>query len=200
MDDGLSLPPPLELALAYAPASARERWRGLLALDRRLQRIALGAREAVLAQIKLAWWRERFAMPAARWPGGEPLLAALHAWEPQRAALAGLVDGWEGLVGAEADAAAVGTLVEARAQACAALADLLGHGDAVGETLAVARIWARRDLAGRLGFGSGPPEIPPIRLPRAMRPLAVLAELARSGEGGAALRLARAVRVGLLGR
>ena len=200
MDDGLSLPPPLELALAYAPASARERWRGLLALDCRLGRIALGAREPVLAQIKLAWWRERLAMPAAQWPPGEPLLAALHAWDPQRAALAGLVDGWEGLVGAEADAAAVGTLVEARAQACAALADLLGHGEAADEVLGLARVWARRELAGRLGFVSGPLATPPIRLPRAMRPLLVLVELARSGEGGAALRLARAVRVGLLGR
>ena len=84
------LPPPLRLAVTYAPRRARLAWAALLVLDRRLARVALAAGEPVLGQIRLAWWRDRFAEPASAWPSGEPLLAALHGWDGDRAALVAL--------------------------------------------------------------------------------------------------------------
>ena len=106
-----TLSPLTRLALAYAPRTARPAWLAVLALDQRLAGIVRSAREPLLAQIKLAWWRERLAEPVARWPQGEPLLSALAAWDGQAAALVALVAGWEAvLVGngpIEADIAAL---------------------------------------------------------------------------------------------
>ena len=51
----------------------------------------------MLAQIRLAWWREMFGRPASDWPAGEPLLAQLAAWDAERAGLAALADGWEAM-------------------------------------------------------------------------------------------------------
>ena len=73
------LTPPERLALAYAPAQMRPLWAGFLALDRRLADAAREGRDAIMIQLRLAWWRDRFAQPAAEWPAGEPLLALLHA-------------------------------------------------------------------------------------------------------------------------
>ena len=55
----LGLTPLHRLALAYAPAASRGAWLGFLALDMRLAAIVRAAREPMIGQIKLAWWRER---------------------------------------------------------------------------------------------------------------------------------------------
>ena len=52
-----TLAPMHRLALAYAPAEARPAWAGLLALDARLAGVVRAAREPVLGQLRLAWWR-----------------------------------------------------------------------------------------------------------------------------------------------
>ncbi|MET0180074.1 MAG: squalene/phytoene synthase family protein [Novosphingobium sp.] len=193
--------PPERLAVAYAPVSARPAWIGLLALDRRLARVALAAREPMLAQLRLAWWRDRFRAPAGDWPAGEPLLAVLAAWEGERAALERLVDGWEGAIGGEADEAALAALVAARAGAVAALARVVG----VPPSRAIedrARHWAAASLPaplnGRVSLGTT--AVPP--LPRAMRPLAVLAGLAdgQASGPGRVRALGRIIRLGLTGR
>ena len=195
------LPPPLQLAVAYAPARARADWTALLTLDRRLARMALAAGEPVLAQIKLAWWRDRFAEPVSAWPKGEPLLAALRGWDAERAALEGLVDGWEGLVGFDLDRSAIAVCAQRRAAARVALDRLLG-GKAVEAVGIVAQRWALVDLAERLGEPE--PEltspVAAVRLPRAMRPLVVLDGLARYGNGSAWSALARTIRLGMIGR
>lgn len=193
------LPPPVRLAVAYAPAAARGAWAALLVLDQRLARTALAAGEPVLAQIKLAWWRDRFAEPASAWPKGEPLLAALREWDGERAALEGLVDGWEGLVGSDLDRAAIPACAEARVAALMALERLLG-GNSAEAVEAVARRWALADLALRLGEEAPDVPAPAVRLPRAMRPLVVLDGLVRQ-DGAAGWRaLARTMRLGMLGR
>jgi phytoene synthase len=197
------LPPPLGLAVAYASARARLLWVGFLALDHRLERAALGVREPIIGQIKLAWWRERFRTPAEQWPTGEPLLGVLHGWEAEREALVQLVDGWEGLVGGEPDEVAVTVLIDARGEALAALARLVGEAGEVERIRAAGRHWASADLAARLDLAR---ETLPtsmayqlLRLPRALRPLNILAELARPGKQGLA-RQARIMRLGLFGR
>ncbi|MDE2561235.1 MAG: hypothetical protein KGL48_03210 [Sphingomonadales bacterium] len=149
---------------------------------------ARAGREPIAVQLRLAWWRDRFGAPACEWPAGEPLLALLGPWDTEREALGALVDGWE--------AAAVGedggrALSEARIEAMAALARLLGCGatDAIG---AAARDWVLPEAAG-----------PAPALPRAMRPLAVLRGLAvREARGGArpVRDLLAVMRIGLTGR
>ena len=193
------LPPPLRLAVQYAPRHARLAWAALLVLDRRLARVALAAGEPVLAQIRLAWWRDRFAEPASAWPSGEPLLAALHGWDGERGALAGLVDGWEGLVGAELDRAALTGCIEARVAALVAL-DRLTGGTAVDRVAEVARRWASADMEARLGDMPAEETVHPIRLSRAMRPLIVLDGLTRSVNTSGWRTLGRTIRLGMLGR
>lgn len=207
------LPVLQRLALAYAPANAREPTLALLALDTRLAAILRAAREPMLAQLRLAWWREQLRTDPATWPRGEPLLAALQSWARQRDALVGLVDGWEALTGATPlPAAALDTLADARSRAFAALAELVGADRDRDAAARLGRNWALIDLAARL---SHPEERQAARaladaqdrrgarLSRAMRPLAVLHGLAArggaSGEASPATLLA-ALRIGLLGR
>lgn len=184
-DDTLT---PIEhLALVHAPAPVRDAWRGFLLLDRRLADAAQSGREPLMVQIRLAWWRERFAEPAQAWPQGEPLLALLGKWDSERAALAALVDGWEARHIGEDGGAALG---EARIGAVAALARLSGV--APGPDL-------RRAAAEWLGlvpFGPAP------RLPRALRPLAILRGGARAEAGTAPAwqRAAAMLRIAFLGR
>jgi len=183
--DGL---PPLErLAVSYAPVATRPLWIGYFALEQRLADAARDGRDAIMIQLRLAWWRDRLGEEAAQWPKGEPLLAALGPWNPERAALAALVDGYEALhVGDEGPAA----LDAARVGAMAALARLSGVEDisAVEQT---ARQWR----------GTDAPSSHVSRLPRSMRPLALLRGMALRGEHGSPLsQFFTALRLGLLGR
>ena len=188
--DGLAveLPPPLRLAVAYAPAAARAAWTALVVFDQRLARAVAGADEPLIGQLKLAWWRDRMREPASRWPAGEPLLAALAAFDAERAALEALVDGWEGLIGEGHGQAERDMLAEARAGAVAALARLLGSAVDPDAIAALAHRWTKP--------GTQPAV---IRLPRALRPLVILANLPAPDDAGP-LALLRIVRLGILGR
>lgn len=181
-----SLPPLERLAASYAPAAMRPLWIGYFALEQRLADAARDGRDAIMIQLRLAWWRDRLAEDATRWPKGEPLLAALGPWNAERAALSALVDGYEALhVGDEGAA----PLDEARVGVMAALARL-SH---VSDLLPV-------EQAAREWRGLALPAASPPRLPRAMRPLAVLRGMALHGENGTPLgRFLRALRLGLIG-
>lgn len=213
--DPALLPPPLRLALGYAAPDSRPAIAAVFALDSRLARAGAEASEPIIAQMKLAWWRDQFAKPAADWPRGEPLLAEICALglEPDR--LLGLVDGWEAIITAEAlDVPALQAFSAGRAAAWLAVAETLGqesHADAV---LAAGRMWALGDLGSHLDPGArelvrsiDPDELPGIpSLPRSLRPFQVLAALGRRAtargrpllDGAAALALA--LRVGISGR
>jgi Squalene/phytoene synthase len=91
------LTPPELLSVAYAPAELREGWRWLLAFDRRLGSIVRDVREPLIAQMKLAWWRDLLGKEARHRPKGEPMVAALNALNSiavERAA-GTMVDAWE---------------------------------------------------------------------------------------------------------
>jgi phytoene synthase len=184
---GESLAPVERVAVAYAPAASRRLWLGILALDARLAHAAKPGAEPVLAQIKLAWWRDVFTKPAADWPPGEPLLALLTAWNAEREALCGLVDGWEdSQIGEDGGI----RLRAARVEAYLALVRLAGAGDPPDAV--------RRAV---LDWQDGEPGGPLPRLSRTMRPLAVLRGLALRGEGGSAIGgLLTVMRAGLTGR
>lgn len=208
-----ALQPAQRLALAYARGDCRERLLGFFALDARLAGILRNSHEPMLAQLRLAWWREQLSGEQAAAPRGEPLLELLECWRDDRALLAGLVDGWEGLIGdAPLPLSAFELLAQARAEVLAALDGTAVSPDAV----RMARNVALADLATRL---SHPDEREAVtghalrqdwaqaRLPRALRPLAILHGLAsRNLEAGlpvhtlGALSALAMIRIGLLGR
>ena len=206
------LPPPQRLALSYAPRLARSPTLALLALDVRLAALLRRGREPVLVQMRLAWWRETLAADPRSWPVGDPVLGLLRGWR-RPTALGGLVDGWEGLLGDSLDRAAIGAFAEGRGEAFAELARELGAEPAA--ATACGKLWALGDLAANLsepgeraaaiGAAANLPPCP--QLPRALRPLAVLAGLARRSltRGGEPLlagprALLFAVRLGIAGR
>ncbi|MDE8653859.1 squalene/phytoene synthase family protein [Novosphingobium album (ex Liu et al. 2023)] len=211
-----TLPLAQRLALSYAPAAARDPVLALFALDARLAGLIRHSSEPMLAQLRLAWWRETLRRDAGEWPEGEPLLAALRGWRGAHGELEVLVDGWEALTApAPLPEAALRQLAEGRAAACAALAHAVGAARDAGAAGALGRAWAHSDLAMRL---SRPDEREAARrlatreaparprVARALRPLAVLAALAqrrmRLGEESAAhspAAMLLALRVGLLG-
>lgn len=143
-----------------------------------------------MIQIRLAWWRDRLLEDSEAWPASEPVLQGLRTWKGRHKSLVGLVDGWE--------AAAIGEdggadLRAARVEAYLALARLLGveQLDAVRE-VALETVDAERRSHAR------------HRLPRPMRPLAVLRAVARRDaaprkKNRALLDMMRIVRAGTLG-
>lgn len=202
-----TLPPPWRLALAYAPRATRDRWLTLLALDVRLAGVVSSAREPILAQMRLAWWRDRLRDRVEAWPKGEPLLAALACWDGGHGALIPLVDGWEALLGeAPLAAEALMQLAEGRAAACQALAP------AAPQVGRMARGWALADLLAHIGHPEERAAVSAAiaahdwrgaRLPRGCRPLALLHGIAARSQGDPEkmqqIGLFTLMRLGLIG-
>ncbi|MXP32407.1 hypothetical protein GRI94_11315 [Erythrobacter jejuensis] len=206
----------MQLALAYAPRTARNVHLALFALDTRLAQVVGRGSEPIVAQLKLAWWRDRFAEDRCQWPVGEPLLASLATWDADVSHLGRTVDGWEGLLSEDPLAAPVVTeFVEGRAQVWALASEAIGAGTESSKVQQAARQWAVADLAGNLHDASEKAEairsirdlsLDPVVMPRALRPMAVLAAMGRRSlkrerpmmDGGRALF--NAMRVGILGR
>ena len=191
-----TLPPEVRLALAYAPAAQRPLQLAAFALDSRLAGIAGSAREVLLAQIKLAWWRERLTEDPGQRPQGEPLLAALAGWSSPLDPLLALIDGWEAMLDPEEPD--LQALASARGALGRGLAVQAGAPDAAEAAATALRSWSLATL-GECG------EMPAITLPRSLRALAVLYGLARRRGGQVPLlegplALAAAIRIGMIGR
>lgn len=93
--------------MVAVPRERRAAMAALWALAERLTKLLLDAREPLIGQIKLAWWRDMMAMLAgdpAALPGGEPLLAELRASWAGQSGLDALVDAAEAMLLAESDA------------------------------------------------------------------------------------------------
>lgn len=197
-----TLPIERRLALSYAPARSRGLWLGLFALDARLCGIVHDAREPMLAQIKLAWWRKELGKPVDQRRRGEPLLALLEPWGDQAQGLASLSNTWEPLLGDELlGQPEVASATEGRAAACLTLAEILGlPPTGIAEA---ARGWALADLAPMLAEPAAH-DWSRVSLPRELRPLQVLYGLAVRQRGQLPLlhgpiAALVAVRLGLLG-
>jgi phytoene synthase len=208
------LPMAHRLALAYAPAASREDTLNLLALDARLAGIVRGKGEAIIAQMKLAWWRDRLRDDPANWPKGEPLLARLQEGSIAAGVFAPMVDGWEVLLAERLEAGHIHEFADGRAQGWAGLAEATGADRESARR--AGREFALADLAVHLGDRGEAREVrataldqgwQPPRLGRKLRSLAVLHALARralrqdhgellAGPGAALL----AMRVGIAGR
>ena len=207
-----------EVALAWAKGPTRSLLVPLLTLDERLGRIVAGAREPMLAQMRLAWWRDRLGEARETRPRGDPVLDAIgEHWRGEEPALVALVDGWEELLGeAPLNENAFERFAEGKGAAFAAAARLAGQGGyaeaarlagcryALGDCLSrLSNPLERkrlRTVANRISSGRS-------RLPRALRPLAVLGGLGervlRRGAGplfGDRASALLATRLGILGR
>lgn len=207
---------PLEqrVALSYQRGAAREASLTLLALDNRLARAVRQAGEPVIAQMKLAWWRDRLGQTPALWPQGEPLLDRLRNWPDSPATLVALVDGWEALLAETLDLGVLDEFSRGRARAWRSLAEGIGAGRAEAVECAAVQ-WALADLSLKLGASEEASSArthlgevaDPGPLPGALRSLAVLRGLAlRAVDRGSRevldgpRALLAALRIGLAGR
>lgn len=94
--------------MVAVPRERRPAVTALWALAERMTRLLRDAREPLIGQIKLAWWRDMMVLLAADpagLPKGEPLLADLQASWAGQSGLDAIVDGAEAMLLAE-DAAA----------------------------------------------------------------------------------------------
>ncbi|SEH20145.1 phytoene synthase [Sphingopyxis sp. YR583] len=92
--------------LVSVPHARRAAMSALWGFAARLTKLLLDAREPLIGQIKLAWWRDMAAMIAsdpASLPKGEPLLAELQATWAGQGGLDTLVDAAEAMLLAETD-------------------------------------------------------------------------------------------------
>jgi 15-cis-phytoene synthase len=183
-DDDLS--PPVRLALAYAPQHVRAAFALLLRFDARFARILGNAGEPLIAQMKIAWWRDAIMASVAARPKGEPLLSSLFALDDPalNQAAVRLADAWELLIGEEEwPDATVKSFAEMRGPAI-----FEGYATLCGQyefPVGLPRSWAADDL--RLRFGSrvegtvlDSPRLPRTRI---LRPLTILAMSVRGVSG-----------------
>ncbi|MFM5906557.1 MAG: hypothetical protein ACKOPO_03050 [Novosphingobium sp.] len=201
------LPALHRLAMAYAPGSLKPQWLGFFALDARLAGVVHQAREPVLAQLRLAWWRDRLGEGAARTAKGEPLLAALAEWPDGGTLLEPLVNAWEQVLDPD-NASLPQAFAAARAEAASAFARMIGADPAQAQGLATA--WSRAEIAlWGLDDAARKARDEAVTSPvgRPLRPLLVMQRVtAMAARKGSAAALASpaalftAMRAGLLGR
>ncbi len=116
--------------MVAVPRERRAAMAALWAFAERLTRLLIDAREPLIGQIKLAWWRDMAAMLASdpgALPKGEPLLAELGATWAGQAGLDRLAEAAEAMLLAES--------ADDRRDAAAGFGSqlfILSRGDAVG--------------------------------------------------------------------
>jgi phytoene synthase len=146
-----ALPLASRIALGHCPQAQRAALGAALMLDYRLSQLVARTSEAMLGQMRLAWWRETLQQPPAARPRGDAVLDAVSdSWAQTCAPLIALVDGWEYLLQPEPiDTAAARAFAEGRA---AALVAACGYDAGTGREAAAvaARVWALGDLAARV--------------------------------------------------
>lgn len=116
--------------LVSVPHARRAAMSALWGLAARLTKLLVDAREPLIGQIKLAWWRDMAAMIASdpgALPKGEPLLAELQASWAGQGGLDALVDAAEAVLLAE-----TGEEKHAAAESFGAALFALSGGDAAG--------------------------------------------------------------------
>lgn len=166
--------------MLMVPRGERAALTALWRLEARLFGVVAQRRELVLAQIKLAWWRERLEQVAAApdtLPKGEPLLAELGMSWGRRASLAPMVDGYEAIMLA-GDADTLGS-------AGAALAGAVEAGAAWGLARA-AQLAGDDSLAAEMWRRVADAQV--VNAPRYLRTLDRWAQLLASNGGSVSAR------------
>lgn len=213
------------LVLAGLSEPSRLLGRAVFRLDRECAQIARLAKDPLMAQIRLAWWRDGIGaidLPAThRTPDMEALRTA-PGFEHARSGLIAMIDGWEELMLADGEQEWVDMLpryAQGRGGGLFAALGDDGAGDEAGAGSHAGAVWALWDLAGHL---SDPVLAAPViaearlacarvnrgrlaRLPRGLRMLALPA-MADSAKGRGAPSdmnmslYSRLLRIQLFGR
>jgi len=162
------------LATLYAPVALRPAILAVHALDLEFAKVTATTSDAMLGEIKLAWWRERLVDLDAGLAPAQPVLRALAAEVVPRgvmgATLAGFEDGWLALVAGDVEGH-----VAMRGRAVGSAFAILAGGDAaIGAQLGSA--WAAGEAA-RAGHDVA--RAAPVRADPPLRWLAGLAALGR---------------------
>jgi phytoene synthase len=188
LDPENALAPLPMLLLAYAPAAQRPWQRLCWQLDQRLGAVVRRAGDPMVAAIRLAWWDAVLVEGDREKGGGEPLVEQWRQIAPVQAAPAAeaLIDGWRQLLSAEPmgpeELAWYGT------RRGGGLFALLGQGALSAETDKAGAVWALWDLAGHASdaalaqaaiAAAGDPARAGAVVPRALKPLRLLHDLAR---------------------
>jgi len=198
------------LALAYVPAAARPALESLWRLDVTFGAVLATGRDAMIRRIRLAWWREALERLDHAAPPAEPVLQALaeHVLPAgiTGGELAAMEEGWAVL--AEPTALSSETLdvfARERGERLFRLSARLLGGEGPGVE-AAGRAWALVDFARRasepeernMALSAAQAVDLPRRWPSALRPLGMLAMLARRdaqspslGQPGSPSRMAR---------
>ena len=169
----------------------------------------------MLAQMRLAWWRDELAKPVELRPTGDAVLDAIGKhWSGMEASLSALVDGWELLlVEPPLHEHVARDFVAKRAEPFTAFADMAGL-STTEDARQAGMIWAAMDASihasdtgERDVFHSFASETDLPSLPRTLRGVTVLAGLAKRAaeRGDPALMTGRsgalvALRLGIFGR
>ena len=201
------------LALAYAPRSSQPATLALFALDGRLASSVRRGREPIVAQLRLAWWRDVLSKPVEEWPSGDGVLELLRNWRDP-SPLSELAVGWEALLAENLGAPEIAEFCEARGEAFTQLACQLDVG-AYDEARIAGKISAAADLAEHLSNDTERAlvldyvrDFSVPKLPHALRPLQILAGLSAAaidrGNGSELIAgrrdALRAIRIGVFGR
>jgi 15-cis-phytoene synthase len=180
------------LALAYVPASDRPALAALWALDAAFGRALAGGREPLIGRIKLAWWRDSLERLDREPPPGEPALQALarHVLPTgvTGTELGAMEEGWAHLASADplGEAGLLGYAAGRGGRLFRLSARLLG-GEGGEEVGRAGEGWALVDLARRsagsaeadAALAAARARLGAGRWPRRLRPLGMLAALAR---------------------
>ena len=181
---------PQRLALAHAYRGQRNQWRAFFSLDHALGRIVAGTSEAILGQMRLAWWRDQLGEPAEMRPSGNPTLSAVSEfWAGHESPLIDLVYSWELLLVAEViDDDTLRRFAKGRAAPFIRLAENAGSKSAGALVANSAECWSLTDLSLHLSDPEGRSNVQRLAkelaqktstLDRAMRPLTILEGLSK---------------------
>jgi phytoene synthase len=212
--------PPLALLLsAHAPGGQGDRHRALWAFDARLAKVTRTTSEAMIGQMRLAWWNDVIDDGTGMKGQGEPVVDAMRESGAMRApGLSALIDGWEVLV-VEPEIDLTGLRDYAAGRGGGLFRALAGVADAPEWLIAAGQLWALWDLAGHVGDEALAkaavelaqailPQVEGARWTRDWKPLRIAFTLARQdvldGRGaptGISRTLAwRLLRIALVGR
>jgi 15-cis-phytoene synthase len=115
--------PPNQLSITYCDPTIRPFFSLLLAFDSRLRDVAIRNTEPLIAQLRLAWWRDAISADTDIPKSGEPLLSALYDLHPAqlaslaRASMLDLLTAWEQIIVLDDIGAAAQDFAELRSDA-----------------------------------------------------------------------------------
>lgn len=208
-----ALDPDRSLSLAYVPAARRPAVEALWRLDATLSAVVSAGREPMIARIRLAWWREALDKLDREKPPAEPVLQAAAARLLPAgiggAELAGMEEGWAALLSPDpltgdelaAYAAQRGGLLF-RYTARLLGAELPAGGESAGGAYALIDLARHSADAGdaEAAVAAARAADWPRRWPPALRPLGMLAALARRDADPRRARWERQGAPGRMGR